>query len=38
MRAGISVMSGIILLFFAATWVFKYPEVLRGSVTVSHLN
>lgn len=35
MRTGITVMSGIILLFFAATWVFKYPEVLKGSVTVA---
>lgn len=35
MRTGITVISGILLLFFIATWVFKYPEVLRGSVTVS---
>jgi multidrug efflux pump subunit AcrA (membrane-fusion protein) len=35
MRTGITVMSGIILLFFIATWIFKYPEVLKGNVTVS---
>jgi HlyD family secretion protein len=35
MRAGIGVMSGIIVLFLFGTWVLKYPEVLKGSATVT---
>lgn len=34
MRAGSSVMAGIVLLFFIGTWVLKYPEVLKGSAII----
>lgn len=35
MRTGITVMTSIILSFFIATWVFKYPEILKGDVMVT---
>ena len=35
MRGGASVMTGILLLFLAGTWVIKYPEVLTGTAVVT---
>lgn len=35
MRTGSGILTGIILLFLASTWVLKYPEVLKGSVVIA---
>jgi multidrug resistance efflux pump len=34
-RSGVGVFSGIIFLFFIATWMIKYPEVLKGNAIVT---